>query len=406
MRREPTARLISVKEHKILKSIVATYYDLGELVHVEPITKVTANRNYKIETSLKGKKTFYLLRRYAQENNERQISFEHAILIELRRRNFRFSPEVIPIRSGKSYIKVKEAEGARGKGQGARRGKEGQGARGKGQGAFYVAIFEFLSGEDKYNWNNCSQSDQELVSAANVLALYHGTIAGWERPDAMPSTIVGQIPTLVIVWGKHISRPLGETTSSFERYLIESYSYLKSLSVTLRDRAASKQFEHLPTITVHRDYHAGNLLFQDGQVTALLDFDRSRTDARCFDVAYALFYFCGTWGRTADGHLNLEKCQLFLSAYQQAWRKREGATLGFYPLTDHELQCLPEMILASTFWCLHWFINDYYTNKPDPERWLIDVRHIVRSMKWVETHRERLVEEWQTICPTQHILEN
>lgn len=372
MQPEPTG----LKNHNLLKPIVSTYYDIGELVHAEPIAKVTHNSNYKIETSFNGKKTFYLLRGYHQENSESQISFEHAILIELRRRNFLLSPEVIPTRSGNTYIKVKEADAKI---------------------EFYVAIFSFLSGEDKYEWNNSSQSDQELVSAANVLGLYHGTIAGWKPRYTRESRTVDQIPTLVILWDKYVSRTLGETTSRFERYFIESYPYLKTLSVTLKDRAAEKKLSHLPTITIHSDCHPGNLLFEDGQVTALLDFDGGRTDARCFDVAAALSYFCRVWGGTADGELSLDKVQLFLTTYQQTWRVRYGATVGFYALTGHELQCLPEMILVGAFWDLNWLVNYYYTKKPDPETLLIDFRHTVRLMKWVETHRLRLVEEWRGI---------
>ena len=103
---------MGVMNNDLFRQLLLRYYNIGELVHVELITKATANRNYKIETFVDGKKTCYLLRCYAKENSESQISFEHAILIELRRRNFLLSPEVIPTRSGKSYIKVKEAEGA------------------------------------------------------------------------------------------------------------------------------------------------------------------------------------------------------------------------------------------------------------------------------------------------------
>ena len=72
-------------------------------------------------------------------------------------------------------------------------------------------------------------------------------------------------------------------------------------------------------LPVHGDFHTGNLLFQSGQLSAVLDFDFARVDLRVADVAIALGFLVDREARTA-----------FVAAYegQQPLRAAERRLLA------------------------------------------------------------------------------
>jgi Ser/Thr protein kinase RdoA (MazF antagonist) len=45
-------------------------------------------------------------------------------------------------------------------------------------------------------------------------------------------------------------------------------------------------YEALPRQLIHRDFHPGNLIFRDGRIVGILDFDRVRLGIRLFDLCY------------------------------------------------------------------------------------------------------------------------
>ena len=45
-------------------------------------------------------------------------------------------------------------------------------------------------------------------------------------------------------------------------------------------------YKILPRQLIHRDVHAGNMLFDNGRLVCFLDFDSSQINARLFDIAY------------------------------------------------------------------------------------------------------------------------
>ena len=52
------------------------------------------------------------------------------------------------------------------------------------------------------------------------------------------------------------------------------------------------EYKDLIHMVIHCDFHPGNLKFQNNAITGLFDFDWSKVDVRCFDVALAIIYFC------------------------------------------------------------------------------------------------------------------
>ena len=87
------------------------------------------------------------------------------------------------------------------------------------------------------------------------------------------------------------------------------------------------RYPDLPDLPVHGDFQRFNLLWRDGQVTGILDFDQSRLDAQLCDIAVVLMPFMP---------LDLKFARAFLDGYETV-----------RPLTSTEWALLPALVRAS-----------------------------------------------------------
>lgn len=353
-----------MNEH--LRELLGTHYDIGELNDIKKLDRGYVNVSYVIETLKGSGKHKYYLRRYKRGIREEEIRFEHSIVKHLMNKDFTISADIIFKKDGSSYV------------------KEMEGPVDQKEEAFY-AVFEFLRGEDKYTWDNPVCTDYELKEAAGVLAKYHNTINDlrFEGRRYEPQ-IIDLLPTIAGNLMKYAKRT-GMT--KFDSYFLKNLdSTLGVIDNTLR-QINRNDYNKMPHLAVHCDYHPGNLKFLKGRVVGLFDFDWSKIDVRCFDVALAITYACTTWEGKEDGDLLPEQMQLFLSAYQQESEKHGG--IG--PLKDNEVHYLPLMIKASNLYILNWDVDDYYIKKPNPYEYLIYLQHNVRVMRWIENNWDHLV---------------
>ena len=298
------------------REILSEHYDLGELIRKKRITRGYINDSFEIEVLRDQRKSRYLLRRYRTGTQVEKIRFEHALLNELQKRKFKFSPLIIATKEGTTYVK-------------------------SGRHLFdqakknYAAIFSYLPGKDKYSWDTPFCSDQELISAAKILSLYHKSIydwkgiIGWTEPS-----IIHKFKLMAKQW-KRYTRNIGK--SPFDIYFLKQFDYLLRI---LSKIPSKKAFDSMPRLVIHGDYHPGNIKFKNGKVTGVFDFDWSRMDARCLDVGLAIIYFCSSWYETSDGNLLLDRVENFLMSYQET--AKEIKAVG--PLNQLELEYLPEMI--------------------------------------------------------------
>ena len=94
-------------------------------------------------------------------------------------------------------------------------------------------------------------------------------------------------------------------------------------------------FDELPIGWTHGDYHGRNILFQENQVTALLDFDEVTREPFVWDIANAVYMF----GREARGSFNIRPAvvETMLNEYGD-----------YHSLSREERAAIP-MILAMKF---------------------------------------------------------
>lgn len=138
------------------------------------------------------------------------------------------------------------------------------------QGSFYV-LYPYLHG---IPGNELDLLDQPLaMEVGSALARLHQALATYGASAEFPG------------FG------LFQEVSSYAWPTVQGYSSMK-----FHDRlqglgqAISTQlvnpYEALPRQLIHRDFHPGNLVFTDGQLGGILDFDRVRIGIRLFDLCY------------------------------------------------------------------------------------------------------------------------
>ena len=359
--------ILEVLDFESISEIVKDHYDLGELTSAVRIYKGYVNVTNDIHILKDGQIRNYILRIYREGNLENKICFEHALINVLGEKGFVLSPHLVETRYQSTYVKLSE--------QSADSRQE-----------LFIAIYQYLPGEDKYSWDNPLCTLAELSHSAGVLATYHNTIFGWRDTTGWKEPgIIEQISHMPAMWKAYTDSP---GNSVFDRYLIKHLDRLNESVHQVSTAIERTVYETFPHLIIHGDFHPGNLKFQDETVVGLFDFDWSMLDARCIDVGLALTYFCTAWEEKSDGDLLLDRINVFLDGYQASTQERR--TLG--ALSPSELQYLPQMILAGTLYILHWTISEYYTILPDSDEYVRYLKHGVRSIKWLEQNWSRLVE--------------
>ena len=313
---------MSAQQDSHVNEVLSNHYKIGGLTNFEQLHLGYQNISYIIETEGGGERKKYFFRRYKEGIKEEEIEFEHSIIRRLIERNFTLIAEVIPTPDGQTYVKRLEGD------------------EGKTKEIFY-AVFDFLPGEDKYSWVDPKCMDDEIENAAAVLAQFHHTISDLEPVGRRYEPGILDLLPEIASYVAHCSQNPGGTIC--DSYFQEHLNLIQDSLGMTQDALRTLERSSLHSQIIHCDYHPGNLKFRGGEIIGLFDFDWSKIDFRCFDVALAITYFFSSWAKETDGELDLEKTSLFIHAYQNSLRDKSGPG----PLGAAELAYLPHMISAS-----------------------------------------------------------
>jgi homoserine kinase type II len=269
---------------------VLDHYDLREVVSLVGLRSRT-NENYLL-TTLDGR---YVLRSSHRSRSPASLAFEHRLLDYLAHRGF---PVIQPLPSLEMET--------------------------------WVAL-------DGRLWTLCRYAEGEqldrtrpshLTGAARALAAYHRIARSFERSDEQRVgtwNIEHWLKTTVEA--SAYLRPAEQPAIEAARaYLVESLDCL--------DRALSgPDIAQLWKVVIHGDFSRRNILFQQDQLLAVLDFDGCHFDIRAMDLAIAIKNIC----RGLDKHSQLDMARV--SAFMTAYKAEE-------PLTNGELAAIPPMLQA------------------------------------------------------------
>lgn len=335
---------------------ILSQYDLGLPAGSELNDRGFVNTSYVITTSgPSGEQKTYFLRKYKPGIQEEELVFEHTLIRHLADKKLCPVAWVYPTRSGKPYLARYEGAG--------------------GSEIRYYAIFDFLPGEDRYTWIYPRCTTAEVQNSAAVMARFHRALVDLKpQGKRFEAKILDLLPEIL---QSVQDIPQQSKGTIFDAYLLENLNLILD---NLRETIAvlsEPGSQSMPQMPIHCDFHPGNLKFDGDQVTALFDFDWSKVDYRCFDVALALFYFFTSW-ETEDGCFRLEEAASFLKAYQETLLGTQ--TPG--PMDKNELKYLPYMISAANLYVLNWTLLDFYNKNVDPQEYLVFLAHGVEFIRW------------------------
>jgi homoserine kinase type II len=341
--------------------IVEELYDIGRVKEVYEIFGGYINRSFGIVVQTNEGSKDYFLRKYKQGIALNEVKFEHALINHCIEKGLTVVARVIANRKNRTYVKPSNSRSI-------------------------FAVYEYLSGEDKYTWDNPTLNDEEYSNAAKMLADFHNAARdfdpkGLQRKEAK---ILDLLPTFSVGL-KRIAQTAG--TGIFHRYFLDHLEdILKVIDKTHFDDTDTVKMPYNP---IHCDYHPGNLKFENNQVVGIFDFDWSKVDLRLFDVSLALDYFCSSWEDEHDGEMLLNKCNLFLTTYQEKMCRLSKLE----PLNKIEVKNLPVMLAAANLYLINWIVATYYAD-PDLNdyEYLAYLKHTVRLMHWIEKHEDDIYQ--------------
>ena len=346
---------------KQITEIVESFYDIGSVTAVYEIFGGYTNRSFGIEVLKDGCDRTYFMRMYNPNVVAGEIRFEHALVRHAIQNGFTIAAGIVPNTRGETFVQPVNSRSM-------------------------FAIFEFLAGEDKYTWDNPDLTDAEFQSAGRVLASFHNAVR-----DFNPGGFKRVEPPILTLWPQLAVKLTGlarqKRTGKLQTYYTAQLPSV--LDVIARNPVAPVEAEGLPVVPIHCDYHPGNLKYKEDQVVGVFDFGWSKMDLRLFDIAMAAIYFCSRWDHDHNGILHCDTCELFIGAYQQQLQRLDGLE----PLTLAEQRLLPKMLDIANIYLIHWEVSNYLESAgADDHVYLAFLKHNIKLMQWLETHRGTIVE--------------
>jgi homoserine kinase type II len=348
-----------------LAEVVATEYDLGEVVRVEQIFGGFENLSFAVITKDGDGERRNFVRKYKYGTVEREIRYEHALVRHIRDRGFELPARVFESKSGDTLVTREELLGSE-------------------RVSRFFAVYEMLTGEDKYTWTENRCTDAEYEDAARILARFHQAAHDFEPGDLYREQppIMEYLATMPGTFNGYAAATTG---TKYDHYFLSRLPGI--LAAIDRGLALAPELEGLPKCPTFNDYHPGNLKWRDGRGVGLFDFDWTKLDYRVFDIAIGIVYFCTSWEDTDDGELRLDKAEIFLRAYQDEASRAE--TPG--PVIDGELAALPRMLAIAALYVVSWDIVAYYIDRePNDDEYLFFLEHNVAFVDFIEAHLDEL----------------
>lgn len=198
-------------------------------------------------------------------------------------------------------------------------------------------LFHYVSGL-RFDYSN-----SQALEAGRVLGLFHNLLREYSPHPAMKSNSYHV--------GRRVSKLLDEINLLLhsiekERALVgigESLQYLDSQYKEAYSTVNKQKLDSLPIYIVHGDWHPGNLLYDNGRVVAVLDFDSVRLTPRVIDLANAVLQFSIQMGRPdkieqwGEG-FRLDSIESVLRGYSEVVHES---------LSDAEIATIPHLMVEA-----------------------------------------------------------
>lgn len=291
-----------------------------------------------------GESNPYVLKLYGKDTNPKQIRYEHRILAGLGQADLPFStPSPLLSYSGETLLPVADFEGV------------------------LASLFPLLNG------GTVRRGDPQHTHQAGAAMgkLHH----------ALSNLPITPADAVLPSWGElarvHPLVPDPAALASGLGLATDTADALNSLIVEVMEAIASLPAS-LPRQITHADYLWPNLLFQDGLVSAVLDFEFATYDLRAFDFAGSLYHFGMLPWKTGEGWDLLEA---FGSGYSER-----------LSLTSNEIEALPLLLHWQRLGGLIYWAGVYRQGLTSYQSLVEAVEDNLLLEKWLMAQGQELVE--------------
>lgn len=326
-------------------AVALSHYDLGVIESITPLVKGSVRSPKVGIVSERGK--YLLKRREVAHADVERIRFAHELQQFLRTRGFP-APAVLATRSGRrTFLRLED---------------------------FVYELFEFVAG---HRFNG---SEDQAFDAGRTLARFHEAAAGFRTRSLVPRG------------DYHDSPAVRAAMLRFAEHLIhaEHAALLRRFLTVYNDtgRAANDcGMATFPPAVIHADWHPGNMLFRNGEVVAVIDYDSVRVSRRVIDVANGALQFSMLSGQTLDDwpdHLDLGRARAFVRGYQSQTRFVAGEASSL-----PHLMC--EAMIAESVGAVA------RTGSMGALPGMPFLAVLERKLNWLTTHCEELVRAFQSV---------
>jgi Ser/Thr protein kinase RdoA (MazF antagonist) len=231
-------------------AIVLSHFEIGVLESIVEYPRGSRKAPKLLVTSEQGK---YLLKRRARGKDDPfKVAFAHAIQLYLASKQFPL-PHLIGTRKENNSML-------------------------QWRGAVYE-LFEYIPGQ------GYPQTLESTFDSGRVLALYHKLLLDFKSEWTPPSGSYHAAPA--VEQGMRAIEQQVRPESEIGRVL----DYLHKSYTHAAETTNAEGIETWPKQIVHADWHAGNMLFRDNRVVAVIDYDAARMLPRVLDIANGALQF-------------------------------------------------------------------------------------------------------------------
>jgi Ser/Thr protein kinase RdoA (MazF antagonist) len=255
----------ALRRPRLLRSTINLVLELYGLPSADQVHNLPGG-NRSTSVALHTKNQYWLLKRYKASLAPSSIQHEHSVLRHLLDCGF-LVPDLLTSRQETTYVEF--------------------------QGSFY-SLFEFVPGYCFTNYfMKPSTRLHHLAQAAHTLATLHKLTQQFTPEGYNPDGFTSHTGT------RH--RPSVPPLNQYSEVTAE-LRYLHQRLHKLEDELMAHD---LPRTIIHGDYGAYNLIFQEGKLVAVVDFECSRLDWRLREVVAALYRFSRTRAKIMDTQIAL-----------------------------------------------------------------------------------------------------
>ena len=353
-----------------ITNIIEENYELGKVVELQEIFGGYTSRAFRAVMEKNGGQKSWFFRKYLKPKPESEVLFEHNLLLYAKKNGFTKGAVPIAARNGLTFVSKSYDEA------GCMR-------------QIYYTLYEYLQGEEPYDWITNIMPQKSYLGIASTVAELHNAAFDFDPcgNNGSEPPILEFIKELPVKFRFYYDGCVAAGMKNcYMDYLGRKLGYLTETAEQLAH--VEIDANRLPVIPIQCDVHPGNFKFIGAECVGMFDFEAAKMDIRLFELALGVFNCFSSWQKSSDAVIHLNKAKEFLCAYDARLIELKS---GLALLTEEETRHFSSALQLSNMYMAQWCLRVYYTDMTnDPDEYFWYLRHMVRSIEWVDEHKDEI----------------